>query len=400
MKINLDLIVILLFLITTLLLNPLLGSEVVRYIDEGLLLFAVIRIIFQFNRLKNQHNNYKFFKKIIMIIIGITIIGFISNYLSKLVDYKAAIIDWIGIVKLPIVFIYVSCLVAEKTKEKISNVIYKIALIFIPIAFIFGIINLFMDIGMTYDIRYGIRSYGFIYRNPAALNEAIFCLLSTIYKKKSKYTIIYSLFGISTVLFTLRGAALGLLAVFIYLAIILKNNIKVQIKIHHIFFVVLLALFVGKNQFNHYILNESPRSILLNNSFKVANRYFPLGSGFATYGSDQAFKNYSILYKEFGYNDIYWLSEKAGYAANDNFWPMIIGQLGYIGALLYGALLAIQFKYIINNRVNKEEKLIQLVLFILLLISSLGNAIFTSVSGMMVYICVGLLMINSKEEHD
>ena len=400
MIINLDFIIILSFIISTILLNPLLGASAVQYVDEFLLIFAIVRIFFQFNRLKKNDINYAFYKKTLIIIILITIVGFTSNFISRITSFKSSIIDWIGILKAPIVFVYISSMVTGRIKKKINNKLYIMALFFIPIAFTLGVVNLFVNIGMTYDFRFGIRSYEFIYRNPAALSEVIFCLLATIYKRNNKYWPLYSFLAMFTVLFTLRGASFGLLAIFLYLSIILKNKTKMRIKISHILFIIILAFVVGKNQINHYFFNESPRSILLNKSFVVANRYFPLGAGFASYGSDQAYKNYSTLYKEFGFNNIYWLSEEAGYAANDNFWPMIIGQLGYIGVILYIILLIMQFKYIFQNDVNKEEKLIQLVLFMLLLISSLGNAIFTSASGMMVFTFIGLLMVNKEEVCD
>lgn len=398
MKINLDFIMVIVFIISTLLINPLLGNEVVQYVDELLLIFAILRIIFQFKLLNRQKEKRLLLKKTAFIIISLTILGSFSNIFSKLADFKPAVIDWIGIVKIPIVFVYASCIISQKTKNKICKTLYFIALLFIPIAFGFGVLNLFSNIGMTYDIRYGIRSYEFIYRNPAALNEAILCLLAIVYKEKNKHMYIYSIIAILTVLFTLRGATFGLILVFFYLIIIIKDNRTFKIKFYHIGIAGILALAIGKNQVVYYLLKESPRSIMLGNSFKVALRFFPLGSGFATYGSDQAFKNYSSLYREFGYNSIYWLSQKGGYAANDNFWPMIIGQFGFLGIIIYGMLIKIQFDYVLKNQVNKEIKVIQIVLYVLIIISSLGNAIFTSVSGMMVIIFISLLMTNNEFE--
>ena len=62
--------------------------------------------------------------------------------------------------------------------------------------------------------------------------------------------------------------------------------------------------------------------------------YFPLGTGFATYASDSAFKNYSPVYIKYGF-----LSESevspASYFMNDTFWSIIIAQTGFIGILLY-----------------------------------------------------------------
>lgn len=394
-KINIETLIIFIFVITATLLNPLFDNIFIQYIDEMFMIFAIMRIFIKYKkRIKNNNRNMQLFRSTILYLIIIAIVGVISNANSGLVGIQAIIIDLIGMIKAPIVFIYVACICSDVTKKKTSKILRIIAQIYILIVFLFGVINLVTDIGMSYDVRYGIRTYEFIYRNPAALNEVIFCFLGVIYKEvKNKYILLlYSLCAIITVLLTLRGAALGLVVIFIYLFIVMKKNKNFKLKVSHIIIGVIGVCVVAKNQFVEYFMEESPRSLMLRNSIIVLKKYFPLGAGFATYGSDQAFKNYSPLYSLFGYNNIYWLSKEGGYAANDNFWPMIIGQFGCVGIIIYIYILVNQFRFVMKNKVGKNEKLIQIVLFTLLIISSVGNAIFTSVSGMLIYVFIALLM--------
>lgn len=394
MIINIEAFIICAFVITVVFLNPLFDNAFIQYADEVFMLYAFFKIFVRYSKIKRSKRNHHIFRVSLVCIISTILIGLLSNLNSNLVSLYPALIDMIGMIKAPIVFIYVACICSDITKEKASKFLVFVAKIYIPIVFAFGIINLVTDIGMTYDIRYGLRTYEFIYRNPAALNEVLFCLLGVIYKElKGKMQLItYSALVLLSVLMTLRGTALGLIAIFMYLFIIVKKNQPFKLKLSHLVVGGGTAFLVGKNQFVEYLIEETPRSIMLRNSFIVLKRYFPFGSGFATYGSDQAFKNYSPLYNQFGYGNIYWLSKEAGYAANDNFWPMVIGQFGMIGLLAYLILLITQFKFVLTNKVGNNEKLIQIVLFAFLLVSSLGNAIFTSVSGMLIYVFIALLM--------
>lgn len=394
MIINIESFIICAFAITVVFLNPLFDNALIQYADEIFMLYAAYKIFVRYSKIKRSKRNRHIFRVSLICLISTILIGFLSNLNSNLVSLGPALIDMIGIIKVPIVFIYVACICSDSTKEKASKYLAFVAKIYIPIIFAFGIINMVTDIGMTYDTRYGFRTYEFIYRNPAALNEVLFCLLGAIYKElKGKTKLItYSVLVLLSVLMTFRGAALGLIAIFIYLFVITKRNQPFKFKLSHLVVGGGTAFLAGKDQFVEYIVKETPRSIMLRNAFIVLKRYFPFGSGFATYGSDQAFKNYSPLYSQFGYGNIYWLSKEAGYAANDNFWPMVIGQFGIIGLFAYIILLITQFRFVLTNKVGNNEKLIQIVLFALLLVSSLGNAIFTSVSGMLIYVFIALLM--------
>ena len=80
---------------------------------------------------------------------------------------------------------------------------------------------------------------------------------------------------------------------------------------------------------------NAPRYLFFYYGGKTANTYFPLGSGFATFGSDQAARNYSRLYYQYGFNSLFGMNTEDGSFLSDTFWPMAIGQFGWIGSILY-----------------------------------------------------------------
>lgn len=99
-----------------------------------------------------------------------------------------------------------------------------------------------------------------------------------------------------------------------------------------------------------------PRYLFFYYGGKTANTYFPFGSGFATFGSDQAARNYSRLYYQYGFNSLFGMNTKDGSFLSDTFWPMAIGQFGWIGSILYILIyvrIFFSFKWM---NLNSEQK--------------------------------------------
>jgi hypothetical protein len=78
-------------------------------------------------------------------------------------------------------------------------------------------------------------------------------------------------------------------------------------------------------------------------SFNIANDFYPFGSGFGSFGSLASISGgYSELYYTYGVDNIGSNSPAAvaegAHTLLDTFWPHIVAELGYIGALLYLSL--------------------------------------------------------------
>lgn len=77
------------------------------------------------------------------------------------------------------------------------------------------------------------------------------------------------------------------------------------------------------------------RNILALGSIKIALDYFPLGTGFGRYGSWMSVVNYSPVYHKYGLSSIWGLSPSYPNYINDTFWPMVLGESGIFGFILY-----------------------------------------------------------------
>lgn len=179
-------------------------------------------------------------------------------------------------------------------------------------------------------------------------------LISYLYVANSTKFIIYYFMSFITVLRSGSDFAF-LLIVILLCAYFFLNNRK---KFHWYYIppLILIGIYIGRNEIVNYLLSESaPRSILLRFGFKTANCYFPLGSGFGTFGTKIAAENYSSLYTAYGFNNIWGMSANDMRFLLDSYYPQIIGQLGYLGMLVFCCMiLYIAKKYILT--INNVEK--------------------------------------------
>ena len=324
-------------------------------------------------------------------------LGIISNGMSDIIGGMPVLVDAFKLVKLPLVLFYVSCVLRPWEKRTLACNLLLVSKAFILLAFLGGLINLVVDVGFSYDLRYGIRSYKFIYENPAALNEVLLASLVLIMlaekiKGENKHGLRQIKFWLclylAAVVMTLRAGGIGASGILLLVLHFEKKGVRLTWRKG--VSAALLALGLGYPQVKEYFFSETVRSKLLRHSLIVLRDCFPWGSGFATYGSDQAFKHYSPLYVRFGFHHDYALAQETGFAMNDNFWPMLLAQFGLFGAFLYVYWLFVQLGYCVKKAPPGQPRAGALGLVAFFLISSAGNPIFTSASGVFLAIALGL----------
>lgn len=140
-------------------------------------------------------------------------IGLVSGLTSGLIKGMPVAIDAFKLVKLPLVVFYVSCCLRPWEKRTIVSNLRWASKAFILVAFLGGLVNLAAEVGLSYDLRYGIRSYKFIYENPAALNEVLLVSLVVIMLgqglRRQKGVRLWLLLYLATVAMTLRAGGIG-----------------------------------------------------------------------------------------------------------------------------------------------------------------------------------------------
>jgi hypothetical protein len=267
------------------------------------------------------------------------------------------------------------------------------------------IINLFTDIGMYTDYRYGLRTYNFIFSRVGEFYSA--CLLWLIvitanfhYNKKSLSDIIAIVLILINMCSTLRtrAFAFAILYVMLYFTYIIRKNGKIK----PIYFVatIIILFFLSDDQLTKYYTNETARYALFKYGFVTAKNYFPLGSGFATYGTAIAQQYYSPLYYTYNFSKYWGLGSDFSAFLTDNYWPAVMGEFGFFGLILMAVLLISVIKHSISFTDNKYSKLCVVFGFASLLVSSIASSSFFACTRILVFMLFIACNSTTKSEKE
>ncbi|MGN1134507.1 MAG: hypothetical protein ACI4RN_08670, partial [Oscillospiraceae bacterium] len=173
------------------------------------------------------------------------------------------------------------------------------------------------------------------------------------------------------------------------LPLVMRKGTK--FKARNIFIVILfVCMFVYADLQTYFLGEASVRKSMLEGGIKVANEYFPLGSGFATYGSEMASRYYSKIYIDFGWRYSWALGESSTYM-NDNFFASIIGQFGWIGFVLYLYALYNLFKSVNKTFNAKRTRILSIATILTIVAVMIGSASAKSMMGVNTFAVLGLV---------
>lgn len=366
--------------------------SIFNYSDEIITIILVLLTVYK--AIKNKNNLLKLFSKnsnefksIIFFLIFI-IIGIISTIF---LEYDIQIIPIIkDIFAFSKFFICYYCSLIVFNKEINATYLIKFSKIVIFIFFFLSIISQFIDIGMTHDVRMGIKSFKFLFVHPTFLvftMVMLFCLVHLY-----KYSLKYELMIFFIIFMTQRTK--GLLFVVGVLALIFILKYFKKIKIKHIVVLGGLVLLLSFNKIMTYIsaAQFSARPLLYITAFQIMFNYFPLGTGFSSFGTYTSAEYYSPLYYKYNLFYIEGLRPTSFGYIGDTFWPGLIGQFGAFGCISYITSLFYIFRSSIENITNNSRKYESIIYFWLYIILALFvETTLTNESG--VFVAIFLVLI-------
>lgn len=334
------------------------------YIDDFVCMLFFIPFIT--GVLKKRYKRIE--RKAICLLSIICVIGCISNYIHGVVTNIAYIAnDLLSFVRIFVVYFGVLALLREKKQSMryITNKLGILATVFIIVAFVFGILNFFGIVKMFSTIRYGLKNYHFYFGNASQFGVFVGCSLALmIFGQKNKR--LYEIMAIVCLILTFKGMGLIIASIYISLLILSKKKLKLWQ-----FIVVLgLLIIILRYQIVAYLFNaSSPRAILIRYGIVSAISFFPIGGGFATYGSNMAAVHYSPLYIKYGFHlrkalTIFDDGNGPTTYLNDAYLGMSFGQFGFFGtALLVFVFFLIGKRFLVKHSFNKKAQFITIACF-------------------------------------
>lgn len=148
-----------------------------------------------------------------------------------------------------------------------------------------------------------------------------------------------------------------------------------------------------------------PRWMLWNTGFRIASDYFPIGSGFGTFGNSisSSINHYSDIYILYGINTRYGFEKGNALFLSDTYWPSVIGETGLIGSVIVIGLVALMLHsgYIsVKNNMKQNSNLISVIIylsFIAICIESLFTASFFGIRSYVSIILLAIICSFTKE---
>ena len=258
-------------------------------------------------------------------------------------------------------------------------------------------LDLIFDLFPAFDTRYGFESNMLFFGHPISLISSCMVLILICLAVKDSVRNCFFYIGLLSVIMctTLRSkAAAGAITVLLLYFIIIIRKRKLTFKTF--FLLAPIVVLVGWSQIEYYFFElgaESARYQLLVNSFRIANDHFPFGAGFGTYGSHYSSEFYSPIYYKYGLNLVWGLSEHFGNFICDSFWPMILGQSGYIGTVFYIGAISVLCKKLGKLRTHNRFYYVSgLTAMAYMVIDSMTSTAFVHPLAMPIAMWIGILL--------
>lgn len=205
-------------------------------------------------------------------------------------------------------------------------------------------------------------------------------------------------------LFSIKSKYIVIFVFFIYIYFMLNEKISFRLKYIIIGIgIIAISLFFVWAKFKGYFIDyeeeEHARTAIYLVMPRVLIDYFPLGSGFGTYGTEAAARYYSPLYTDYGLCYVYGLRPEDyrsghGYFC-DTFYP-ILAEFGFAGIILYCWFWLRRYGESKSIKIFSRYKLF-LFIFSIMTIQNIAEATFTSSKSLPLMFILGFCLHTYKK---
>lgn len=374
------------FIISVLIYMELIGGR--SFFDEALSIVSVLYLLFL--AIRDDLSRYDSVSLFILMVV--IFIGLASNVFSGISrPLTSVLIDVVAETKVLWAFFAAKYMFRGQTGKTFATALVFLAKAYIISAFVCSIVSQVVNIGMTESQRYGLQGFRFVFPFSFQFMAVSLLAIAILIKGNAKNRKVYYVLASISLMLATKSAPLLFGLLFLVLLYYFNHFKKLNAFVVALLF--LGVIFVGSYQIQTYLMNvNAPRYLFFLHGAELANRFFPLGAGFSTFGSDQAARLYSPLYYEFGFSYLFGLNPEDGSFLSDTFWPMAIGQFGWIAfALLVILYLRIVLGFKGPVKHEFESKAFLYAAFLSYMIHAVGSAILSSSAGVIGFIALGLV---------
>ncbi|HPF97201.1 MAG TPA: hypothetical protein PLZ00_07275 [Mangrovimonas sp.] len=391
-------------------------SETLGFLDEfiGLMAFGVL---FFYAFIKGRLIFYRKEYYILILLSFIIFLGLASNAYSHIIGHKtnpiAIFADLVNFSKAFVAYFAIRLLsnhfnsnIALEKLSRYTKIIFFILIFIILLDVIFNI--------YPKAPRYGFNSLELFFKHGSryafSFSFIFLVLLPKHYPKKIGFLILILLVG----MLSLRVKYFGFVILSLIFIFYGRNLIRIPRAyfIYILLGIAILLFFLFREKIQTFFVFENmedawSRAVVTYYSFIIAFDFFPFGTGFGTFSSFYSGFYYSWVYDLYGISNVYGIKRAYWNFVADQYWPMVLGQFGYLGLL---AMILVIYNYLtiflINVKANINNKRYYLFLssilgLLMLLIDSTSDSIFSQQRAVAMFIYFALVMntINKQNEN-
>ena len=391
-----------LFVFYLLLLQNPLSKEVpfFTYVDEAISLVGPILILYY--ALRRQRIRIKHIdSNIILLMILFITIGLIGNIRYHYQPIEAVLTDLIANTKYFLAILSGYAMFSVLNTRKVNDALEKHIRLASALLFVLFCVDVVFHVFYSAERRYGMRTIQLFYSHAtflAGIEVFLLSFLMVFYKRKN---IPYMIMSLIVLVSTLRGKAFAGAVTYVALFYFLIYTNK-KINIFHIAVIAAIAITIAWEQIDLYFIRlsgESARSVLTTTSIDIMRDHFPIDTGFGTYASAAAVEYYSPVYYLYGLHTTWGLSEEFSSFGSDTFWPIIIGQTGFLGTVCFvGVLTLLFFRIKQLKQINSHFYAAALFSVAYLMISSMGESSFHNPVAVPLAVVLGYVFALQQSE--
>lgn len=371
----------------------------IRYVDEIISVIAFVILTLYYTKGKVILTKEE--KNIILCFCIFLAFGLISNIFNPLQRWVVNIVDIITCSRFLIFYLIGRILFKRINILKLLYEMESLCKFLTCLVSGLAIIQIFIyPIFPRGDYRYFMYSLELFFGHPTYM--AVFCMTCVsvfianigINEKKYKTNMKYIFVLLLLMSLTMRTKAIAS-AVIVALLWFTMVKMKITSKLFIIIAGAITAIPIGtKSIIGYYMTNtqEFVRARLFFDSITLANKYFPLGTGFATFGSSMAAKNYSSIYTMLGYNSLYGGSKKDISFLSDTFWPIVVAQTGWIGFVFFVLMIFYFIKLSFRLKQNIYFYWSAISIIVYELISSTSETAFFNPQASIMFLLFGIIV--------